>query len=283
MYNKLFNERYMKRSILTLALLTTPLNCIFAGQAGELIIPFIAKKRNPKPSHNQLQQKSNGLIKGDKQTMIAKAQECQKKAKENLDFCNSHSWAIPDLSDRQHFKVLVTSLLASLGLSGMKTKVYAVGIPLLYSIVDLSIDNFFNMRTRLLQAVSDDEMYKFYMDLSTKLPISAGYNDPGTEFYAYAINNLTYAEMYANAYQSEGFKELCFHRITEVRNKIIDYVENPYRGANVHEWVEELTTTLSNDSGIKNPRMDNNLFDQMHYHLRGCLDCILMAEAIWGI
>lgn len=269
-----------------------PILCLFAISFGnppacsyEIVIPLLSKKKNPKKDKGKSNdQKSNGLIRGDKQSMLKKAQSHLDKAKENLEVCQKYSYVIPNLGDQELFGELIGSFIVAIITPGtsLTSKMIITGLPLLSSLSKQSYQNYCNLRTRMLQAAADIESYEFYLEMATKLPISAPYSDQGTEYFGYAIDNLIMAEMHASIFTVEEYKNKSISQIQRTRNDIIAFVENPHYNAKIAQMIQMLSEGLSESSECLG-RKDAEIFQSMNTYVTGAYDCAVIAQAIWGI
>ena len=64
----------MKRLLHILCLCAFSITNIPSASAFEIVVPYLSKRKKPQEDKNKNNQNSTGLIKGDKQTMLKKAQ-----------------------------------------------------------------------------------------------------------------------------------------------------------------------------------------------------------------
>jgi hypothetical protein len=142
-------------------------------------VPFLAEAKEPQLTY-------------DKETVLKLAHKHFDDSIVALKNADRICWYIPDLSQRKHFKALITGAISSATVQKPREKILVTGISIIASVMEEVQDKYLEIVHWLREADYHFEMVKFYNDLSRKSHLPSNTNQ-GTLFFFYGIDQLTAA------------------------------------------------------------------------------------------
>lgn len=148
----------------------------------------------------------------------------REKAIKALDSAKNLSVNIPDLVDRGKMEMLIGSIILSLRTSDIKTKILAVGLPLLVSFVTETATNMYDSYCEYKYLLADAEhhvqMILFYENMSVKLTNRVC--DEADWYFCKAIDHITwvYKLVYVIKYEISSGGDVMRHAAAVELNKL---------------------------------------------------------------